>query len=217
MKSKHLLWGTGLLMALLSCSEPPEPETVTEALPPRPEVVLPLPPAGAVVKDLSGKDSLLAAIPPDTIPVPPVLPATPLPGATSDFSSRDDLISFARQYMGTPYVYAKSDPKEGFDCSGFINYVYRHYGFEVPRSSIDFRNFGREVPLAEARRGDLLLFTGAQDTDRIGHIGIVIKAAGPESEFIHASSGKEMAVTVSSLAAPHYKKRFVKVVDVITR
>lgn len=119
--------------------------------------------------------------------------------------------------MGTPYVYAKSDPKDGFDCSGFINYVYRHFGFNVPRSSIDFRNFGREIPLSEAKVGDLILFTGAQDTDRIGHIGILTKAAGPDCEFIHASSGKEMAVTTSSLAAPHYKKRFVKVIDVISK
>lgn len=119
--------------------------------------------------------------------------------------------------MGTPYVYAKSDPQEGFDCSGFIYYVYHHFGFDVPRSSIDFRNFGREIPLSEAQTGDLILFTGARDTDRIGHIGIVTKAAGPDCEFIHASSGKEMAVTMSSLAAPHYKKRFVKVIDVISR
>lgn len=211
MRSKSLFYALGTAL-LLSCSEPTEPPVSGN---------LPLPEAPALpspmdsVPEISGNDVSLAAPAPDTMPLSPASP--PVTPQAAAFSSRTDLISFARQYLGTPYVYAKSDPKDGFDCSGFINYVYHHFGFEVPRSSIDFRNFGKEVPLSEAKTGDLLLFTGAEDTDRIGHIGIITRAAGPDCEFIHASSGKEMAVTMSSLAAPHYKKRFVKVVDVISR
>ncbi len=131
--------------------------------------------------------------------------------------SREDLVAFARLFLGTPYVYAGSDPQTGFDCSGFIYYVYQHFGIPVPRSSIDFKNYGREVPLAQAKVADLILFTGTGDTDRMGHIGIVLQPAGDTTRFIHASSGTEMAVTISSTATPHYRRRFVKVVDVISK
>jgi cell wall-associated NlpC family hydrolase len=136
---------------------------------------------------------------------------------TKELASREELVSFARQFLGTPYVYAGNDPGKGFDCSGFIYYVYQHYKIPVPRSSIDFKNWGREVSLSEAKIADLILFTGATDTDRIGHIGIVLQAGTDTTHFIHASSGTEMAVTISSAAAPHYRKRFVKVVDVIPK
>ncbi len=145
-------------------------------------------------------------------------PADPLPPAKTDSTQnrRDSLLSFARQYLGVPYIYATSDPEKGFDCSGFIHYIYHHFGVNVPRSSIDYKTYGREVSLASSQTADLILFTGAQDTDRIGHIGIILQNRGDSTEFIHASSGKEMAVVISLLAAPHYKKRFVKVVDVIS-
>ena len=136
---------------------------------------------------------------------------------TEQLAAREDLVSFARQFLGTPYVYAGTDPEGGFDCSGFIYYVYQHYRIPVPRSSIEFRNYGREVPLSQAKVADLILFTGATDTDRIGHIGIVLQAGSDTTQFLHASSGKEMAVTISSAAAPHYRSRFVKVVDVISK
>lgn len=133
------------------------------------------------------------------------------------FKDREGLIDFAQRYMGVPYVYAATDPEKGFDCSGFIYYVYHHFGFQVPRSSIEFKDYGREIPLSAAQTGDLILFTGAQDTDRIGHIGIVIQPAGDSTRFIHASSGKEMAVTISSVAAPHYRKRYIKTINVIDK
>ncbi|RYZ17153.1 MAG: peptidoglycan endopeptidase, partial [Chitinophagaceae bacterium] len=53
-----------------------------------------------------------------------------------------DLVSFARTLTGTPYVYGSTDPKVGFDCSGFITYVFNHFGIQVPRSSIDFTQVG---------------------------------------------------------------------------
>ena len=129
---------------------------------------------------------------------------------------RDEVLKFAYQYLGTPYIYGSADPKTGFDCSGFINYVYRHFGYDVPRSSKDFLNFGRDIPLEKVRKGDLLIFYGT-DTElrEVGHIGIVSRAAGADSEFIHASSGKANGVTISALSSPHYTARFVKAISVL--
>ena len=128
---------------------------------------------------------------------------------------RNELVAFAKTFIGTPYVYAKQDPKIGFDCSGFINYIFKNFNISVPRSSSGFKDFGKEIDIENVRIGDVLVFTGYQDRTVIGHLGIVCEANGMNSKFIHASSGKAMQVTISDLNSTHYAKRFLKVVDVI--
>ncbi len=125
------------------------------------------------------------------------------------------LVDFAQTLLGIPYKYASSNPLEGFDCSGFITYVFKHFHINVPRSSVDFTNAGKEIDLQAARVGDLILFTGTVDSIRIvGHMGIVTENRDT-LKFIHATSGKANAVTVS-LLTDHYKKRFVKVIRVLS-
>jgi len=122
----------------------------------------------------------------------------------------DSLIEFAKSLIGTPYKYASSNPSEGFDCSGFINYVFNHFNIPVPRSSRDFRNVGKEIALKNAKPGDLILFTGTDSTEReIGHIGLVISNKDGIS-FIHSSSGKADGVVITKLN-DYYLGRFVKV------
>lgn len=130
---------------------------------------------------------------------------------------RNDLLTFATTFLGTPYVYAKQDPKVGFDCSGFIYYVFKNYNITVPRSSSGFKNYGRKIAIEEVKVGDVLVFTGYRDTSSVGHLGIVLEANGMNSKFIHASSGKVMQVTVSDLNSAHYTKRFMHAVDVINQ
>lgn len=137
---------------------------------------------------------------------------------TRDIDTRNvspqSVIAFAQTLKGVPYKYASSDPKQGFDCSGFITYVFNHFNIRVPRSSIDFANVGREVPPPDARPGDLILFTGTDSTVRIvGHMGIVVSPPGSDVSFIHSSSGKAYGVTVNPLKG-YYETRFVKVVRV---
>lgn len=129
--------------------------------------------------------------------------------------NRDELVAFSKTFLGTPYVYAKQDPKTGFDCSGFINYVYKNYDIAVPRSSSGFKGFGKKIEIQNVKLGDVLVFTGYKDTSVIGHLGIVCEADGLNSKFIHASSGKVMQVTISDLNSSHYAKRFLHAVDVI--
>lgn len=137
-----------------------------------------------------------------------------LPQVISEVTGRQ-LVDYAQTLIGIPYKYASSDPFEGFDCSGFITYVFNHFNIKVPRSSVDFTNIGKEVDLRSAKEGDLILFTGTVDTIRIvGHMGIVTENVDT-LKFIHSTSGKANGVTLSILT-DHYKQRFVKVIRVLS-
>lgn len=123
----------------------------------------------------------------------------------------NELISFAETLKGTPYVYASSNPNVGFDCSGFITYVFNHFKISVPRSSIDFTNVGKTVEVKDAKRGDIILFTGTDSTEKfVGHMGLVVSNNANELQFIHSTSGKAKSVAVTPLN-DYYKKRFVRV------
>ncbi|WP_443939768.1 C40 family peptidase [Pedobacter sp. MW01-1-1] len=126
------------------------------------------------------------------------------------------LIDFAKSMLGIPYRYATSNPKIGFDCSGFVNYVFSNFGFKVPRSSVEFSHTGKETTLTNAKVGDVLIFTGSNArVRRIGHVGIIysIDESGG-IKFIHASSGKAHGVTITPLEG-YYKTRFMKVVSIL--
>ncbi|HET9278669.1 MAG TPA: C40 family peptidase [Flavitalea sp.] len=124
------------------------------------------------------------------------------------------LADYAQTLIGIPYKFASSDPRSGFDCSGFITYVFNHFDIAVPRSSRDFTNIGENIPRTEARAGDLILFTGTNIQDRtVGHMGIVTFNSPDTLLFIHSTSGKLNSVTVTPLNE-YYQSRFVKVIRV---
>ena len=143
---------------------------------------------------------------------------TPKPTVKTEISKtsdRDKLIAYAKEYLGINYKYASNNPKKGFDCSGFVNYVFKHFDIEVPRSSDQFKNIGKTVKPEAFQKGDVLVFYGYKDTKSIGHVGIICEADGMNSKFIHASSGKEYAVTISDLNSKMYTKRFYKCVSIL--
>lgn len=128
---------------------------------------------------------------------------------------RDSVIIYSKQYLGTPYLYAGNNPKKGFDCSGFVNYVFQHFDITVPRSSSGYKNLGKSKLPEDFKIGDVLVFYGYKNKTVVGHVGIICEANGMQSKFIHASSGKAGSVTISDLDSEHYSKRFYKCVDVM--
>jgi cell wall-associated NlpC family hydrolase len=125
-----------------------------------------------------------------------------------------EIVQFAETLIGVPYRYGSSDPLKGFDCSGFISYVFQHFGINVPRSSIDFMEVGKEVTVSELKGGDLILFTGTDSTEKFaGHIGLVVSNQSGLVNFIHSSSGKVNGVTITPLNE-YYKKRYLKTVRI---
>lgn len=133
----------------------------------------------------------------------------------SENTNSETLIDFAKSMLGIRYRYATSNPKIGFDCSGFVSYVFSNFGFKVPRSSREFSGTGKETTLENAKVGDVLIFTGSNSrVRRVGHVGIVYSIDDDGIKFIHASSGKTHSVTITPLNG-HYKTRFMKIVSII--
>ncbi|OCX54692.1 hypothetical protein BEL04_10735 [Mucilaginibacter sp. PPCGB 2223] len=124
----------------------------------------------------------------------------------------DQLLSYAQKLIGTPYHFASSNPGYGFDCSGFVGYVFRSFNIAVPRSSCEYINIGEKLSLTEAKPGDIILFTGTERRSRrIGHIGIIMSNDDDGVKFIHSTSGKEHGVTISAMDE-RYQHRFVRIV-----
>jgi hypothetical protein len=144
----------------------------------------------------------------------PVIDSPEVNSAEFNLDLRDSIENFGVGFLGVPYVYAGTS-SAGFDCSGFVYYVYQEFGIKVPRTTAQFADFGKEIPIDSVKKGDILLFL-SPTRNAIGHIGIVTEPKGMESEFIHASSySKEMKVMISSLKQPNYTRRFVKAIAVL--
>jgi cell wall-associated NlpC family hydrolase len=127
---------------------------------------------------------------------------------------RDEFIAYAKTYIGTPYKYGSAVPKNGLDCSGYIMVVFAHFNVKTPRVSRDYTNEGTTIKLNDAQAGDLILFTGSDNsTGIVGHIGIVTKA-GTVLTFISSTSGKNIGVVEAKLSG-YWLKHFVKVIRVL--
>lgn len=129
--------------------------------------------------------------------------------------ARLKIVEFAKNYIGTPYLYASLDPTRGFDCSGFVYYVFNHFKIPLPRSSREYAFLRPAKEPEDFKEGDIIIFYGFRDTKQIGHVGIICEANGMKSKFIHSSSGKVRGVTISQLDLVQYTRRFYKCIDVI--
>jgi cell wall-associated NlpC family hydrolase len=116
--------------------------------------------------------------------------STKNPAKTTLDSNRIALTEFAKNYLGTPYCYASNDPEKGFDCSGFVQFVFNNFGKDLPHSSKAFKSIGTDLKPEEFKVGDILIFFGYRNSAEIGHVGIICEANGMKSKFIHSSSGK---------------------------
>ncbi|WP_153126284.1 LysM peptidoglycan-binding domain-containing protein [Peribacillus tepidiphilus] len=120
---------------------------------------------------------------------------------TVDRQSQNTIVEEAKKLMGIPYSWAGSSPT-GFDCSGFIYYVYKKVGYQIPRlSAATYFDLGK--PVSNPLPGDAIFFySNPNNPFLITHMGIYLG----NNQFIHASSSK--GVTISSVEESYYKLRF---------
>ena len=123
-------------------------------------------------------------------------------------SAAQNLIEYGKQFLGKPYVYGTSGP-DAFDCTGFTCYVYKQYGYSLPRSAYDqgYKEYGTKITSPDKLQpGDLVFFNTINDNDVSDHAGIYIG----NGQFIHAGSGSSTGrkVKISPLDSGYYKTRF---------
>jgi len=94
-----------------------------------------------------------------------------------------EAVDYARQFIGTPYVFGGNDIRNGIDCSAFVRSAYRAAGVDLPRTAYQQSQVGYSVSTQERIPGDLLFFK-TSDRAPITHVGMYIG----DNQFIHSSS-----------------------------
>jgi len=146
----------------------------------------------ALLRPLSGRaDDGTPPTPPEptpptnALPIVPVFPAVkgrvkgkhkPTRTTQSHLAFGTRVVDYAKRFRGVRYAYGGGSPRSGFDCSGFVRFVYAHFGVSLAHSSYAQFGLGRRVGRASLRPGDLVFF------DALGHVGIYIG----HGRFIHA-------------------------------
>ena len=129
----------------------------------------------------------------------------------------DTLVSLATSLLGVPYKYGGITPEQGFDCSGFVNYIFSSFGLDIPRSTVGIADIGQEIHVDSCKKGDIILFSGRnKETRPIGHAGIIISNIGEPLKFIHSATSNNRGIVITAFDAfDYYKSRFVKVIRVL--
>lgn len=117
---------------------------------------------------------------------------------------RAKLLEDAKYYKGGKYVWGGTTPK-GFDCSGYVQYLYKKQNISLPRTAYSQSKIGKTVALNQIKKGDLLFFL----TDRsrglpITHVGIYIG----DGKFIHAAD-RRRGIVISPITHGSYRQAFV--------
>ena len=119
-------------------------------------------------------------------------------------SKANEVISYAKQFLGTPYVWGGTDLEKGVDCSGYVFAVMQKFGVTLNRNSASMTSNGVPVKKSELAPGDLVFF----DTDRnggISHVGIYIG----NDQYIHSSSGNKSGVIISDITDSYSQTTYV--------
>jgi cell wall-associated NlpC family hydrolase len=136
--------------------------------------------------------------PPPSDPTPPAPSPSPSPPpASPPPSTHGGVVAIALRYLGVPYRWGGASPS-GFDCSGFLVYVFAKVGVYLPHSSYMQFHLGRFVPRSNLQPGDAVFFNGAS------HVGIYIGGG----KFIHAPHTGDV-VKISSLGESWYSSTYV--------
>lgn len=118
-------------------------------------------------------------------------------------SSRDEVISYAKKYLGVKYRYGGTD-ENGFDCSGYIGHVMKQFDIFLPRTSRDQYSSIKKIKKNKVEKGDLVFFGGG----KVNHVGIICSDPGEELHMIHASTS--IGVSIVNIEQSSYWKPRIK-------
>jgi cell wall-associated NlpC family hydrolase len=124
--------------------------------------------------------------------------------------NKENILKNAKKHLGEDYVWGGTNPG-GFDCSGYMQYIYKKEGVSIPRTANQQSKVGKEVSRFELKKGDLLFFlTDKSRNIPVTHVGMYLG----DDKFIHAAS-KRKGIIISSFNKSRYSKLFVKATRII--
>lgn len=150
---------------------------------------------------------------PRTSEKPP--PPRPVPENNNSTSAlRRNVVAYGQKFVGTEYRYAGTDPKTGFDCSGFTSYVLKEFNVKVSPASSKQATEGRSVSLDRAQPGDLIFF--GDNAKHIQHVALLVKRGSDGLTCVHSTTSRGVIVENVSKSA-YWKPKILFARDVITR
>ena len=115
-----------------------------------------------------------------------------------------EVVNYAKQYVGIKYVLGGKSPETGFDCAGFTKYVYKNFGYTLGSIASAQDSVGKDVNRDELQSGDLLLFLNEEKT-KIGHTGVYIG----NGDFVHAANPERGVVIDNINTNSYYNERYI--------
>jgi len=115
-----------------------------------------------------------------------------------------ELLAFSKNYIGYKYAYGGQSPSTGFDCSGFVYFVFKEFGYTLPRTATSQSQKGESVKKSDLIPGDLVFFTSPGYSSKITHVGIYVGSG----DFIHATSPGDV-VRIETLESGYYYRNYI--------
>ena len=126
------------------------------------------------------------------------------------YFDKSKMLKDAKTHLGEKYVWGGTTPN-AFDCSGYMQYLYKNEGVALPRTAYAQSRVGQEVDTSELKKGDLLFFlTDKSRGIPVTHVGMYLG----NDKFIHAAS-KKKGIIISPFSKSRYAKLFVKATRII--
>ncbi|MBE4907091.1 C40 family peptidase [Bacillus luteolus] len=116
-------------------------------------------------------------------------------------SHGEEIATYGKEFLGVSYKFGGTTPSSGFDCSGYLTYVFNKFNISLPRTAADQYQAGEKVSNKDIVVGDLVFFTTYKSG--ASHAGIYVG----DNKFIHASSSK--GIMISSLDERYWKTRYL--------
>jgi len=119
----------------------------------------------------------------------------------------ESIINLGKKYLDKPYKY-KIENNWVFDCSGFISYLFKSHGYDIPRSSVGISNNIKPISINETKKGDILLFKGRDyNKNIIGHVALIIENDNGKIKMLHSC---RRGIKIDNFPdSGYYSKRFI--------
>lgn len=124
--------------------------------------------------------------------------------STASSAKGEEIVAYAEQFIGTPYVWGGTNLNTGVDCSGFVYAVFRDFSISLNRSSASMASNGVAVSKSDLQAGDLVFFNAGGDSG-ISHVGIYMG----DGNYIHSTDGAAYGVTVTSMSSSYSANTYV--------